>query len=143
MLAAESLSPPGCFCEACQNKGDTGTSVRKRVKTGGLESLCFDTDAHCWGEGYLLWGVAERGRACAEYSQAIVAHYLPFFYYYLVGTTFETGTQAGSETQDPPARHESGAPGMLGGNPMIIWQFLYPYARPAYRRGMCYLISQL
>src|SRR5271157_65532 len=58
LLATEILPPPGYFCEACQNKGDTGASVCKCVKIGDLEigtfalqSLCFDMDAHCWCTG--------------------------------------------------------------------------------------------
>ena len=58
LLPAKSLPHPRCFCEACQNKGVAGASVRKRVKTRDLETdysalqnLCFDMDAHCWCKG--------------------------------------------------------------------------------------------
>ena len=83
LLPAEPLPHPRCFCEACQNKGDAGASVYKRVKTEDLETspsalqgLSFDTDAHYWCRGWRCWRAARRGRACAEYSQRIIRLYL-------------------------------------------------------------------
>jgi hypothetical protein len=104
----EAIPPPGCFCEACQNKGLAGATVRKRVKTKDLEtrrfvlqSLCFDMDANCGCRDRVCWVSApsllpdrwslvadnslraERGRACADYSQRMVPHYLPTVNRYL------------------------------------------------------------
>jgi len=38
-----------------------------------------------------------------QHNRRSIAHYLPFVYYYLVGTSFETGTR--SEWETPRSRH--------------------------------------
>ena len=58
--------------------------MRNNVKTRDLkthcfdsQTFCFDMDVHCWCSEWMCWRSAERGRACAEYSQRIIPHYLP------------------------------------------------------------------
>jgi hypothetical protein len=51
--------------------------------------------------------------ASPQHDEGSIAHYLPFVYYYLVGTSFETGTRSESETPRPELTHEAEALGCL------------------------------
>ncbi len=68
-------------------------------------------DAHGGGGGCVRWGAARRGRAGAEYSQRIIARYLPFVNRYRRGTSPEMGTsRMGIEETgaDPPFQNPKG-----------------------------------
>jgi hypothetical protein len=51
---------PRCFLKVCQRKGDAGASVRKCVKTNGMENEGFVVGAQKYGRAALARGSIER-----------------------------------------------------------------------------------
>jgi len=93
--------PPPCFCVSRGNKGVTGEfrgcrgnkalSGRRRGKRPGCGAFRNGTTAASTSF------VSRMKLRDPQHNRGRIAHYLPFVYYYLVGTSFETGTGRGVE----------------------------------------------
>ncbi len=88
---------PPCFCVCRGNKGVTGEWLASRGNKG-VSGRKSEEEAKNKGVGRSEMAQEQRP---AQHNRRSIAHYLPFVYYYLVGTSFETGTRPEWETPRP------------------------------------------
>jgi len=106
MGAIPGIDPPPCFLKVLILEGDKVVCFHTVLKVLILK-----------GVGGASWRRKGEGRSCGafrngtgagspQHSEGSLAHYLPFVYYYLVGTTFETGTRRENEAKPKISREK-------------------------------------